>query len=544
MGDLLGRAREAYGHFRWDDAYRRYHHAARHEPLGAEDLAAWADAAWWLGRTDESLDLSEQVYRHHLHGAHVPQAARLAIEIGFLWFVRGEPTVGSGWVSRARRLLADAPECAAHGFLRYLEVEEALGAGRFEEALELCRAIQGIADRHDDPTLNALGLVLEGTADVRRGRVEAGLAVIDEAMLPVRAGAVLPSWTGNLYCHVIDLCFELADLPRARAWTEATERWCDQHSSAAMFAGICRLHRAQLLHLEGAWPAAELHAAQACADLADMNAGVVAEGHYEIGELCRLRGELAPAEQAYAQAADLGRDPQPGLALLRLAQGRGPAAIAALRTALAGVQRPLDRVPLLAARAEVAAACAETEEAARAAEELDGIAATFHTPGLLATARQAAGTARLAGGEPAQALPLLREAWRRWHELDAPYEAARMRARLAQGLAAVGDTEAAARESERARAVFAQLGAAPDLRALDGALGSAERPLDLSGREVEVLRCVCAGHTNRQIASALTISEKTVARHLSNIFVKLGVASRTEAAAVAFRHGLAEHAAP
>lgn len=473
MADVLALAREAYGRFQWGDAYRHYREVAEAEPLGAEDLAALADAAWWLGYTDESLSLSEEVYRHHLHGENVPRAARLAIEIGFLWLLRGQPTVGSGWVSRARRMLGDAPECAAHGYLRYLEVEEALGAGHFDKAIELSRWLQGLADRCGDPTLGAVGMVLEGGAEVRRGNVEPGLALIDEAMLPVRAGEVLPNWAGNLYCHVMDLCFELSDIRRARAWTEATERWCDQHSNAAMFVGICRVHRAQLLHLEGAWDAARQHAARTCHDLADMNVGVVAEGHYRIAELHRLRDEHGAAEEEFARAHELGRDPQPGLALLRLAQGKGEAAATALRTALAAAVRPLDRVPFLAAQVEVAAAGGRAEDAVRAADELARIADTFNTPGLVASAGAAAGIAALAGGEPTGALPLLRDAARRWRELNARHNAARMRARVAEALAAAGDTEAAAREAEAARVVFTELGAAHDVRALDRALGAA-----------------------------------------------------------------------
>lgn len=543
VADVLEQARAAYEQFRWDDAYERYRCAGEHERLGAEDLAALADAAWWLGHTDESLSLSEEVYRHHLHGEHVPQAARLAIDIGFLWLLRGEPTVGSGWISRAGRLLEGVPECVEHGYLRYLEVEEALAAGRFDEAIDLSRWIQELADRYGDPTLCAVGLVLEGAADVRRGRVEAGLALIDEAMLPVLAGEVAPSWTGNLYCHMMDLFFELADIRRARAWTEATERWCDQHSNAAMFSGICRVHRTQLLHLEGEWLAAEQEAVRVCQDLSDMNVGVVAEGQYRIAEVRRLRDDHAAAEQAYTRAHELGRDPQPGLALLRLAQGRGAAAATALRSALAAAELPLDRAPLLGAQAEVAAACGDVQAASRAAAELTAIADTFNTPGLLAGARQATGVALLSAGEPARAVPLLREAWRRWTELEARYEAARMRALLARALVAVGDTEAAGREAESARAVFTELGARHDLRALEGTQDH-EAPAGLSVREVEVLRCVCAGRTNRQIASELTISEKTVARHLSNIFVKLDVASRTEAAAFAFERGLGRRSAP
>ena len=544
MGHALEDAREAYARFGWDDAYVLYRTAAEREPLEGRDLAAFADAAWWLGRNDEALTLSEAVYRRHLHGERVPESAWLAIEIGCRWLMRGEPTVGSGWISRARRLLEDAPECLAHGYLRYLEVEEALGGGRFQEAIEGCRAIQGIADRHDDPTLHAVGLMLEGAADVRRGRVEAGLALIDEAMLPVRAGDVLPDWSGNLYCHVMELCFELADLERARAWTAATEDWCDQHSSAAMFSGICRLHRAQLLCLEGAWGDAEERAAQTCRDLAELNVGVVAAAQYQIGELRRLRGDHAGAEEAFTAAHQLGRDPQPGLALLRLAQGRCEAAASALRAALAGVPRALDRVPLLAAQVEVAAACGDSPAATRTAQELAEIAGMFGTPGLLATASQACGLDRLTAGEADEALPALRDARRRWQELDACYEAARMRTRIAAALTALGDVETADREAALARAVFSELGAADDLRSLDVLQGQGGRPLGLSTRELEVLRCVCAGDTNRQIATALTISEKTVARHLSNIFTKLGVASRTEAAAVAFRRGVAEGRTP
>ncbi|WP_409330465.1 LuxR C-terminal-related transcriptional regulator [Trujillonella humicola] len=537
-GDVLERGREASGRFRWDEAYALYRAAAENEPLGAQDLAALADAAWWLGHTEESLALSEQVYRRHLHGAQVPQAAMLAIEIGFLWMLRGEPTVGSGWISRAKRLLEDAPESAAHGYLSYLDVEGALGAGRYEEAIERSRAMQQLADRHDDPTLCAVALVLEGGAQVRRGRVTSGLAVIDEAMLPVRAGQVAPNWAGNLYCHVMDLFFELADLDRARAWTRATERWCDEHSNAAMSTGICRVHRAHLHHLEGRWTAAAQEAATACRDLADMNVGVVAEGHYRIAELHRLRGRHRAAQEHFTRAHELGRDPQPGLALLRLAEGRG--ATAALRSALASADRDLDRVPLLLAQAQVALACRQSDVTALAAGELDRLAGTFQTPGLLACAAEAVGLARLARGEAAEALPVLREAWRRWRDLEVPYDAARMRVRRAQALAGVDDGEAAAHEVEAARAVFVELGAVDDLRGLDGVLGSGEPPGGLSAREVQVLRAVCAGRTNRQIATALTLSEKTVARHLSNIFAKLDVASRTEAAAVAFRHGLAD----
>ena len=543
----LDRARAAYRAYQWDDAYHQFRAAAADEPLEATDVASLADAAWWLGRTDESLELSEQVYRHHLHGSHVPQAARLAVEVGFLWLLRGEVTLGSGWIGRATRLLEGEPESAADGYMAFLQVQEHLGAGRHEEAIETSRWMRGLADRHDDPTLCAVGLVLEGVAEIRRGRVEVGLRVIDEAMLPVHAGEVSPNWAGNLYCHVMDLCFEMMDLRRARAWTDATERWCDQHSNAAMFVGICRVHRAQLLHVEGDWEAAERHAARTCEELADMNVGVVAEGHYRIAESHRVRAEHERAEVAYRRSHELGRDPQPGLALLRLAQGNRAAASASLRSALSAIDNDLHRVPLLAAQVDVAAACDDPIVATESAAELAAIADTFQSVGLVASAQYAEGVARLALDEPTIAVAPLRHAWRCWNELNAPYDAARTRARLAEALEASGDAETAELELTTSRKVFAQLGAAEELRALDHRFGSSghigdtgDSPGGLSAREIEVLRCVCAGRTNRQIATELMISEKTVARHLSNIFVKLDVASRTEAAAFAFTHGLAD----
>jgi DNA-binding CsgD family transcriptional regulator len=534
-------ARDAYARGRWDLAHEAFTDAAAAGPLDLDDLAAQADAAWWLGRTDESLALSEEVYRRCLQGERTATAGRLAVEIGFLWLLRGEETIGSGWISRAHRLLGDAPEGAEHGYLRYLDVLAALDAADFATAIARAREMEGLARRHDDTTLAAIAIVLEGVATVRSGEVARGLAICDEAMLPVRAGAVTPNWAGNLYCQVMGLCFELADFERARAWTDATERWCDQFSNAAMFTGICRVHRAQLLHLEGAWEQAELRVRQACRDLDDMNVGVVAAGHYEIGELRRLRGDHEAAARAYARAHELGRDPQPGWALLRLAQGDVAAARAALDTTLAATDQPLTRAPSLTALLDVAEVTGDGELATSTAAELRAIATDFPTPGLLAQADQAAGVAHLLHDAPERALRSLLEACRRWRGLGARYEIARTQLRVARALEGSGDAEGAERERRQAAASLAELGVPDDAAGSPAGPGPrGPAPGGLTSREVEVLRAVADGATNAAVAEQLTISERTVERHLSNVYLKLQVSSRTEAVRFAFAHGLAD----
>lgn len=534
----LRAARDACSRYRWDLAYERYRDLAAEGDLPFEDLAAFADAAWWTGRTDESLTVSEQLYHRCLRGDEAATAARLAIEIGFLWLLRGQPAIGSGWIGRATRLLHEIPECAEHGYLHYLEVLDAIERGDVDRAIDVTRNMQVLANRHNDPTLCAIAMVHEGIATVWRGEVGDGLALIDEAMLPVRAGAVHPSWVGNLYCQLMSLFIDLVDVPRARAWTDATERWCDQHSNAAMFVGICRVHRAQLLHLEGAWQDAEQRAVRACRDLADMNIEVVAAGWYQIGEIRRVQGDLNGAEKAFAQAIELGRDPQPGLALVRLAQGRPAVAAAALSAALAAVGQPAKRAPLLAAQVDIADAMGAVDVGLTAARELTTVAETFATPGLLAAARQAAGTARLLANQPDRALPLLRDAGQRWRELGARYDIARVRELLARALTAVGDTDTAESERAAAQAAFQDLGASLAVAAPGRAPTPDEPPGGLTPREVEVLQQVADGRSNANIAMALTISERTVERHVSNIFLKLGVSSRIDAARFAFANGL------
>jgi DNA-binding CsgD family transcriptional regulator len=384
------------------------------------------------------------------------------------------------------------------------------------------RRLRELGRAHADPNLVAAGDLFEGRALVKEGRMAEGMALLDGAMLAVRSGELRPEHAGNIYCHLMAAFHELADVRRAAEWTEATSRWLASLPAAVLFTGICRVHRSQVLQRRGAWAQAEREAAQVCQDLAELQVAGAAEGHYQVGELRRLRGDLAGAEAAYREAHRLGRDPQPGLALLRLAQGRAPAAAASVRAALAAVAHDrLARARLCAAQVEIALAAAQPEVAARACEELERTASTNGSSGLEA------------------ALPTLRAGCRRWQELDAPYDAARVRVALAGAYRALGDGDAAALELDAAEATFERLGAAPDTARVRALRGRAALPGGLTEREAEVLALVAAGRSNREIAEALVLSSKTVARHLSNIFAKLGVASRTQAAAYAFEHGLA-----
>jgi DNA-binding CsgD family transcriptional regulator len=380
-------------------------------------------------------------------------------------------------------------------------------------------------------------MFFEGRALVRQTKVQEGLALLDEAMLAALSDRLDPMWTGAIYCGLLDACHELADLRRAADWTEATRRWCEPLPTASLYPGICRVHWAELLAARGSWDEAEAEALAACQELERIDVFAVADGHYEVGEIRRFRGDLAGAEAAYDLAHELGRDPQPGLALLRLAQGKPAAAASSIAAALqVASPAPLERARLLAAQVPIALAAGDLETATAAAAELSATAATFGSVGLQAEAHRCRGAVELAAGQTVTALAALRQACGLWQELDVPYEMARTRVLVADAYDALDDGDAAARERAAARACFERLGAVGDLRLLDAE--GAAAPAGLTRREVEVLTLVATGRTNRQIAEELVLSEKTVARHVANIFTKLGVSSRSAATAFAFSQGV------
>ncbi|MDP3966743.1 MAG: helix-turn-helix transcriptional regulator [Nocardioides sp.] len=536
---LVPRAHDARAGHRFAEAHELFSRADQLGDLSTDDVVAWADAAWWLGLADQALELAELGHQRLLNDGQPVRAAIEAINLGFLLMLRGELAAGSGWMHRGRSLVEHSSDPRARGYVVHLDAEAALEAGDLDRAVLLARRAGEAGRRAADAALTSLALMAEGTARLRAGAVLEAMALLDEAMLPVQAGRVPPEYAGNLYCQMIEICWQLADLRRARRWTAATERWCEQFDSSVMFSGICRMHRAQLRQMAGEWTAAEAEAQVVCHELVGMNTSVVAEGEYLLGDLLRLRGAVADAEASYRRAHALGRDPQPGLALLRAQRGQAVGALTSLRVALAAPREADYRqAPLLRAVVDVALETGDVVAAARAAEELADLAQRWPTDGLRAASLQARGAVELAAGHPVRAMEPLREAIRCWSELDAPYDVARSRILVAEACTTLGDQEAGQLELESAAAALERLGALVDLRRIDLRRPDARPPGGLTRREAEVLALVAEGGTNRQVAERLVISEKTVARHLANVYPKLEVSTRTAAAAWARRNGL------
>ena len=526
-------AYEAFERRDWAAAYEGFLACGE---LGADDQDALAESAHWLGLVDEVIEAYREAYRLHLDAGSPRRASQSAFMLAIYLRLRGDGAQSDGWLARAQRLLAAEAEGAEHGYPLYLGIARLMGRDP-AAAAESARRMQDIGRRFGDDSLVALGVFFEGRSLVKQARVREGLALLDEAMLAALSDDLKPIWTGAIYCGLLDACHELFDLRRAREWTEATRRWCAPLPAASLFPGICRVHSAELLAVRGAWEQAEAEALEACTDMAGIDVFVVAAGWYEVGEIRRRRGDLAGAEEAYTRAHEVGRDPQPGLALLRLAQGRTDAASSSIAAALATLsESPLETAPLLAAQVEIALAAGDVDLADAAATEVAETAAVFESRGLQATGRTCLGAVALARNQPIAALVALRQAFDVWHDLDVPYEVGRVRALLAAAYRAAGDTDAAARERDAARATFEGLGAVADLRALDD---PGAPPHELTAREVDVLALVAKGRTNPEIAASLYISRKTAEHHVSNILVKLGVSTRTEAAAAAVRLGLA-----
>ena len=422
-------------------------------------------------------------------------------------------------------------------------LHDLLVAGEVETARAAFDRITAAGERFDDADLVTLGRLGAGHALVLLGDKATGTAMLDETMVAVVAGEVSPILVGLVYCAVIEICHETFDLRRAREWTDQLTRWCAAQPDLEPYRGNCLVHRAEIMQFDGAWADAMVELERAY-DLLSRPPGRMAVGDacYQRGELHRLRGDLPAAEEAYRQASHWGRPPQPGLALLRLVQGRVGAALTSIRRATDEAQERLTRSKLLAAHTAIALAADDVPAARAAADELVAFAEDLDTPLVRAVASQAVGSVLVAEGDARGALGELRSAHAAWQALGVPYESARTRVELGLACRALGDGDGAALELDAARAAFERLGATPDAARARGLAdepsGQAVRSGGLTRREAQVLGLVATGRTNREIAADLVISDKTVARHLSNIFAKLDVSSRSAATAYAYEHDL------
>jgi DNA-binding NarL/FixJ family response regulator len=535
----LERGRASYAAHAWADAFEWLSRADVEAALEPEDVELLARAAYMLGRDDDYERWLERAHYGHLDAGDARRAARCAWWIGLSLLLRGELAPARGWFARGERLLdREQRDCAEQGYLRLADVSLRAVGRDFEAAYGAAAEVIEIGERFGDRDLVAFGVMKQGEALLELGRTAEGLRLVDESMVAVTSGELSPIAAGILYCGTIAACRSAFELRRAREWTSALTAWCEGQPEMVAHKGVCLVHRAEIMQLVGAWEAA-LEEARRVGGPDVPSHRAVAGALYVQGELHRLRGDFDAAEEAFRLATRQGGEAQPGLALLRLAQGNGDAALAAIRRAAGETGEPLARAALLPAYVEIALGAGEVEEAGEASSELSALADAQGSDALAAMSACARGAVALARGDASDALAALRHSLQTWQELEAPYEAARARVLVGLACAALGDADGATLELEAARSVFEELGARPDLARVDSLR---ERAPDdahgLSPRELEVLRLVASGETNKGIAAALVLSERTVDRHVSNIYAKLGVSSRAAATAYAYEQQL------
>ena len=508
--------------------------------MAAGDLERLAVSAYLIDCDDDYAGALDRAYQAHLDAGRPAAAARCAFWLGLHALLRGEAGRSTGWLGRAKRVLErETSDCVEWGYLLVPLAERHLQRGRVDAALATATRAGRIGERFQDEDLIACARHLEGRALLARHRVEEGLALLDEAMLTVTAEKVSPIMTGLVYCSVIDACRTAYAVERAREWTRALASWCDGQPQMIAFAGVCQVHRAEIKQFHGAWGDALDEAQRCCDRCRESSRSVAAAAIHQQGDLHRLRGDFAAAERAYRTSAAWGSDPQPGLALLRLAQGRKNAAAATIRRVVNATRDRFERTKLLPAYVEIMLAVGDVSMARDGCRELEQMASDLDAVVLHAMAASARGSVELAEGDAPAALASLRRAATLWNDVEAPYPAACARTLLGLACRALGDDDGAALEFDACRLAFQQLGAVPDLTRVDAlAQRPTTRSAGLTRRELQVLRRVSAGKTNRAIAAELSLSERTVDRHLSNILAKLGTSSRAAATAYAYEHHL------
>lgn len=539
----LERGRHAFAESAWLQAYDALSLADASSSLAPPDLERLGRSAYMIGRDDDYVAAFERAHHAYLGVEDTRAAVRCSFWIGHNLLFRGEAARASGWFARGQRFLEhEGTECVEQGYLLQAQMIEHEFSGDFDAALAVATEIVEIGERFGDRDLVAIGLMGQGHFLIRLRRRAEGVRLVDEAMIAATVGELTPIVNGIVFCYTISFCRDVYELRRAREWTDALSRWCDAQPEMVAHKGLCLVHRAEIMTLTGAWEQAGEEASRVGRLFTDGALNRLAQGGaaYCEGELCRLQGGFEAAEAAYRRASGLGRQPQPGLALLRLAQDNADTAAAAIRRAVTETVRPLERLSLLPAYVEIMLSTEDIEAAEVGCQELERLAEDEQSDAIHAMAAFARGGVALADGDATRALRALRRAFASWDAMGAAHDAGRARALMGLACRSLGDEDSATLEFDAARAVFARLGALPTLAWLDSLTKAATSSptFGLTGRELEVLHLVAAGRKNREIAERLVVSEHTVARHIQNIFAKLGVSTRTAASAFAFEHGL------
>ncbi|MFH5831224.1 LuxR C-terminal-related transcriptional regulator [Halalkalibaculum sp. DA384] len=539
--NTLKQGRQAFRQQAWADAYTFLSAADEETVLDADDLESLAKAAYLIGKESKCTKIWARVHQKFLEQNNTERAACSAFWLGMVLFNRGEHAQGSGWIARAKRLIKDYKQkCAEQGLLLIPRGLQQLRQGDGEAAYNLFNQAAKIGTRFKNKDLQTLGRLGCGQALIQQKRIEEGTTLLDEAMVGVVSDELSPIVAGIVYCAIIETCQKIYDLQRAQEWTDALSRWCDAQPDLIPYRGQCLVRRAEILQLRGRWPDAMEEVQRACELTQTSSPPATGEAFYRQAELYRLQGHYSKAEKAYRQSSKWGRSPQPGLALLRLAQGDIDSAKTAIQHVEDEIQERMPRSRILPAYVEIMLASQELQTAKAKASELSDIATELGAPYLKAIAARSQGSVLLANSKPGTALKKMRQSWSLLKQVEASYESARTQVLIGLACRNLGDEDTATMEFHAAREIFEQLGATPDLSNVNSLIKK-KRPENTHGltpRELEVLCILATGKTNKDIAKELYISERTVDRHVSNILGKLNVETRAAATAYAYEHNM------